>query len=158
MSQSANFTGYTVDRGSGACFPEPSALPLPVVPAKPTTTKAMVARTLISRRAPAAHRECSRTFVPFARTYSLTCTTGCSPVHPARPSRTGPTRKAFATDTLVHAHSPRRVTVQVPAGEPTPATLRVVVRAHRMCKSLDIPLSLTGATTAARRLFATNTA
>ncbi|MFH8737980.1 hypothetical protein [Streptomyces sp. NPDC017964] len=70
------------------------------------------------------------------------------------------TRAAAAAEieALVHTHTPRRVTVQVPAGEPTPATLSVVVRAHRTCKSLDIPLSLTGATTAAQRLFATNTA
>ncbi|MGW6484849.1 hypothetical protein ACWGDS_44805 [Streptomyces sp. NPDC055059] len=70
------------------------------------------------------------------------------------------TRAAAAAEieTLVHTHRPRRVTVQVPAGEPTPATLSVVVRAQRMCKSLDIPLSLTGATSAAQRLFATNTA
>jgi predicted TIM-barrel fold metal-dependent hydrolase len=70
------------------------------------------------------------------------------------------TRSAAAAEieALVHTHRPRRVTVQVPAGEPTPATLSVVVRAHRMCKNLDIPLSLTGATTAAQHLFATNTA
>ncbi|MET7543973.1 hypothetical protein [Streptomyces sp. NPDC005507] len=69
------------------------------------------------------------------------------------------TRAAAAVEieALVHTHTPRRVTVQVPAGEPTPATLSVVVRAHRMCKSLDIPLSLTGATTAAQRLFTANT-
>ncbi|MGW6483040.1 hypothetical protein ACWGDS_35155 [Streptomyces sp. NPDC055059] len=60
-------------------------------------------------------------------------------------------------EALVHTHTPGRVTVQVPAGEPTPATLSVVVRAHRMCKSLDIPLSLSGATTAAQRLFSANT-
>ncbi|MFF1360254.1 hypothetical protein [Streptomyces sp. NPDC058297] len=68
------------------------------------------------------------------------------------------TRAAAAVEieALVHAHRPRRVTVQVSAGEPTPATLSVVVRAHRMCKSLDIPLSLTGATTAAQRLFTAN--
>ncbi|WP_326771334.1 hypothetical protein [Streptomyces sp. NBC_01445] len=70
------------------------------------------------------------------------------------------TRAAAAVEieALVHTHTPRRVTVQVPAGEPTPATLSVLVRAHRTCKSLDIPLSLTGATTATQRLFATNTA
>ncbi|MFB8267430.1 hypothetical protein ACFC96_12545 [Streptomyces sp. NPDC055955] len=70
------------------------------------------------------------------------------------------TRAAAAAEieTLVHTHRPRHVTVQVPAGEPTPATLSVAVRAHRMCQSLDIPLSLTGATTAAQRLFTTNTA
>ncbi|MFD7781014.1 hypothetical protein [Streptomyces sp. NPDC059753] len=70
------------------------------------------------------------------------------------------TRAAVAEEieALVHTHRPRRVNVQVPAGEPTPATLSVVVRAHRMCKGLDIPLSLTGATTAAQRLFTANTA
>ncbi|MFF1594263.1 hypothetical protein ACFVY0_40190 [Streptomyces sp. NPDC058286] len=63
------------------------------------------------------------------------------------------TRAAAAVEieALVHAHRPRRVTVQVlAAGEPTPATLSVVVRAHRMCQSLDIPLSLTGACPASR--------
>ncbi|MFF1594292.1 hypothetical protein ACFVY0_40345 [Streptomyces sp. NPDC058286] len=86
LSQSANFTGYTaVDRGWGVFFPEPSALPLPVVPAKPTTTKAIVARTLISRRAPAGHRECSRTLVPSLRMYALTRTTDCSPVQTGAP-------------------------------------------------------------------------
>ncbi|MFJ3987740.1 hypothetical protein ACIPWY_03605 [Streptomyces sp. NPDC090032] len=65
---------------------------------------------------------------------------------------------AVEIEALVHTHRPRRVTVQVTEGEPTPATLSVVVRAHRMCKSLDIPLSLTGATTAAQRLFTVNTA
>ncbi|MFG3371132.1 hypothetical protein ACGF0K_40240 [Streptomyces sp. NPDC048156] len=70
------------------------------------------------------------------------------------------TRAAAAVEieALIHTHRPRRVTVQVTAGEPTPATLSVVVRAHRMCKSLDIPLRLTGATTAAQRLFSANTA
>jgi len=70
------------------------------------------------------------------------------------------TRAAAAVEieALIHAHRPRRVTVQVAAGEPTPATLSVVVRAHRLCKNLDISLSLTGATTAAQRLFTANTA
>ncbi|MFF1401043.1 hypothetical protein ACFVZD_45960 [Streptomyces sp. NPDC058287] len=66
---------------------------------------------------------------------------------------------AVEIEALVRTHRPRRVTVQVlAAGEPTRATLSVVVRAHRLCKSLDIPLSLTGATTAAQRLFTANTA
>ncbi|MFE5028298.1 hypothetical protein ACFRAO_34620 [Streptomyces sp. NPDC056656] len=64
---------------------------------------------------------------------------------------------AVEIEALVHTHRPRRVTVQVPAGEPTPATLSVVVRAHRMCKGLDIPLSLSGASSAAQRLFTANT-
>lgn len=70
------------------------------------------------------------------------------------------TRAAAAAEIedLVHTHQPRTVTVQVPASEPTPATLSVVVRAQRMCQSLDIPLSLTGATTQAQHLFTTNTA
>ncbi|MFF1571064.1 hypothetical protein ACFVY1_48580, partial [Streptomyces sp. NPDC058293] len=65
---------------------------------------------------------------------------------------------ALEIEALIHTHRPHRVTVQVFAGEPTPATLSVVVRAHRLCKSLDIPLSLTGATTATQRLFTANTA
>ncbi|WP_405476164.1 hypothetical protein [Streptomyces sp. NBC_00009] len=70
------------------------------------------------------------------------------------------TRAAAAAEieSLVHTHTPHRVTVQVPAGDPTPATLSVLVRAHRTCKNLDIPLSLTGATTTAQRLFTANTA
>ncbi|MFB8267632.1 hypothetical protein ACFC96_13625 [Streptomyces sp. NPDC055955] len=92
LSRSGNFTGYTaVGRGLGVCFPESSALPLPGVPAKPTATTAMVARTLISRRAPAAHRECGRTLIPSARTYPSMCTTGRSPAQtsPVRPSAHG---------------------------------------------------------------------
>ncbi|MEV6329256.1 hypothetical protein [Streptomyces sp. NPDC051909] len=49
-------------------------------------------------------------------------------------------------EAAVHTHRPGRMTVRVPAGEPTPATLSAVVRAHRMCAALGIPLSLTGAT------------
>ncbi|MFD7781347.1 hypothetical protein [Streptomyces sp. NPDC059753] len=71
------------------------------------------------------------------------------------------TRAAAAAEieALVHTHRPRHVTVQAPAGDrpgpapagrgqgfvlgrcsrPTPATLSAIVRAHRMCKKLDIP-------------------
>ncbi|MFI9780571.1 hypothetical protein ACIHCV_38880 [Streptomyces sp. NPDC051956] len=35
---------------------------------------------------------------------------------------------AVEIEALVHTHRPSRVTVQVPAGEPTPATLSVLVR------------------------------
>ncbi|MFI8825549.1 hypothetical protein [Streptomyces sp. NPDC053431] len=43
--------------------------------------------------------------------------------------------------------------MRLPAGEPTPATLSAVVRAHRMCAGLGIPLALTGANTATQRLL-----
>ncbi|WP_086832108.1 hypothetical protein [Streptomyces sp. NRRL B-24572] len=56
-------------------------------------------------------------------------------------------------EALVHTHGPKRVTLHVPAGEPTPATLST----HRMCQSLGIPLELAGASTATHRLFAANT-
>ncbi|WP_329583057.1 hypothetical protein [Streptomyces sp. NBC_01361] len=64
---------------------------------------------------------------------------------------------AVEIEALVHTRQPCRVTVQIPAGEPTPATLSVLVHAHRTCKNLNIPLSLTGATTAAQRLFTAQT-
>ncbi|GAB2909263.1 hypothetical protein [Streptomyces heilongjiangensis] len=57
-------------------------------------------------------------------------------------------------EALVLAHRPCRVTLRVPAGEPTPATLSTVLRAHRMCGNLGIPLVLAGASTATRRLLA----
>ncbi|MET7519500.1 hypothetical protein ABZS88_40115 [Streptomyces sp. NPDC005480] len=65
---------------------------------------------------------------------------------------------ALEIEALVYVHRPHRVTVQVPAGDPTPATLSAVLRAYRTCKSLGIPLTLRGGTPSARRLFAVNTA
>ncbi|MFF0201404.1 hypothetical protein [Streptomyces sp. NPDC005017] len=64
---------------------------------------------------------------------------------------------ALEIEALVHAHRPRQVVVQVPAGEPTPATLSTVLRAHRMCAGLGVPLTLADAGTAMQRLFAANT-
>ncbi|MFG2794869.1 hypothetical protein [Streptomyces sp. NPDC048419] len=61
-------------------------------------------------------------------------------------------------EALVHACRPRRVTVKVPAGQPAPATLSAILRAHRTCKNLGIPLDLAGASTAVQRLFRTNIA
>ncbi|MFE3389938.1 hypothetical protein [Streptomyces anulatus] len=63
---------------------------------------------------------------------------------------------ALAIADLVHTHRPHHVTVQAPAGDPTPATISTVLRAHHTCKALGIPLELTGSTTAAQRLFAAN--
>ncbi|WP_282697316.1 hypothetical protein [Streptomyces sp. CC208A] len=60
---------------------------------------------------------------------------------------------ALEIEAAAHTHHPRRVTVRTPAGEPTPAMLSAVVRAHRMCDHLGIPLALTGATASAQRLF-----
>ncbi|MER7577615.1 hypothetical protein [Streptomyces sp. NPDC126514] len=59
---------------------------------------------------------------------------------------------------LVNAHRPRCVTIGVPVGEPTPATLSAALRTYRMCANLGIPLNLTGASTAMQRLFTANIA
>lgn len=105
MSTPGSFTGYTaVDFGRGARSP---ALPAPVLP-NPTTTSEISARMLISWRAPGAHREWERTFVPSARSYSFTCTMRCSPL-PARyaTARTGRIRKAAVTDNTAGLRSPQ---------------------------------------------------
>ncbi|MET7520473.1 hypothetical protein ABZS88_45545 [Streptomyces sp. NPDC005480] len=65
---------------------------------------------------------------------------------------------AVEIEALVRDRHPRRVTVQIPAGEPTPATFSALLRAHRMCKGHGIPLKLSGGTPTARRLFVVNTA
>ncbi|MGW1514571.1 hypothetical protein [Streptomyces sp. NPDC002394] len=70
------------------------------------------------------------------------------------------TRAAAAREieALVHAHRPRRVTLGLPAGEPTPATLGTALRAHRICEGLEIPLHLAGSSTATHRLLTANIA
>ena len=65
---------------------------------------------------------------------------------------------ALEIEALVHVHHPRGVTVQIPADDPTPATFSALLRAHRMCKGLGIPLKLSGGTPSTRRLFVVNTA
>ncbi|MFF8277327.1 hypothetical protein ACF05T_14640 [Streptomyces lateritius] len=51
---------------------------------------------------------------------------------------------ALQIEALVYAHQPAEVTLELPAGETTPATLSAVARARRMCQSIGVPLTLTG--------------
>lgn len=60
---------------------------------------------------------------------------------------------AVEIEVLVHAHHPRRFAVQIPAGEPTPATFSALLRVFPMCKGLGIPLKLSGGPPSPRRLF-----
>ncbi|MFD4317043.1 hypothetical protein [Streptomyces sp. NPDC058548] len=60
---------------------------------------------------------------------------------------------ALQIQALVQMIRPTRVTVAVPTADPTPATLSALARAHRMCASLDIPLTLSGASARTRRLL-----
>ncbi|MFF1401033.1 hypothetical protein ACFVZD_45895 [Streptomyces sp. NPDC058287] len=57
---------------------------------------------------------------------------------------TSRTAAAVKIEALVRDRHPRRVIVQIPAGEPTPATFSALLRAHRTCKSHGIPLKLSG--------------
>ncbi|MET7544074.1 hypothetical protein [Streptomyces sp. NPDC005507] len=70
---------------------------------------------------------------------------------------TSRTTAAVEIEALVRDRHPHRVTLQIPTGEPTPATFSALLRAHRTCKSHGIPLKLTGATPTARHLFVVNT-
>ncbi|MFE2992503.1 hypothetical protein [Streptomyces sp. NPDC059262] len=49
---------------------------------------------------------------------------------------------ALQIEALVYVHRPSCVTVQVPSGEPTPATLSAVLRAYRTCREIGFPLTL----------------
>ncbi|MET7843566.1 hypothetical protein ABZT45_34190 [Streptomyces sp. NPDC005356] len=71
---------------------------------------------------------------------------------------TNRTTAAVQIEALVRDRHPHRVTLQIPTGEPTPATLSALLRTHRMCQGHGIPLKLNGATPTARRLFVVNTA
>ncbi|MFG2331554.1 hypothetical protein ACGFMM_18205 [Streptomyces sp. NPDC048604] len=51
---------------------------------------------------------------------------------------------ALQIEALVSAHRPSSVTVELPAGTPSPATLSALARAQRMCQSLAIPLTAGG--------------
>ncbi|HEY9375166.1 hypothetical protein [Streptomyces sp.] len=51
---------------------------------------------------------------------------------------------ALQIEALVFAHRPSAVTVELPAGQPSPATLSALARAQRMCQSLAVPLTATG--------------
>ncbi|MGW0120412.1 hypothetical protein [Streptomyces sp. NPDC003327] len=63
---------------------------------------------------------------------------------------------ALQIQLLVQTHRPARVVVALPATDPAPATLSALARAHRMCDSLGIPLTLTNASPRTRRLLAVN--
>ncbi|MER5713028.1 MULTISPECIES: hypothetical protein [unclassified Streptomyces] len=64
---------------------------------------------------------------------------------------------ALQIQVLVQTHRPTRVVIAVPAADPTPATLSALARAHRMCGSLGIPVTLTGASARTSRLLDVNT-
>ncbi|MFK0221185.1 hypothetical protein ACIQWN_23715 [Streptomyces vinaceus] len=51
---------------------------------------------------------------------------------------------AFQIEALVAAHRPDRVVLELPVGEPSPATLSAIARAQRMCRSLDVTFEVTG--------------
>ncbi|MEU8527710.1 MULTISPECIES: hypothetical protein [Streptomyces] len=50
---------------------------------------------------------------------------------------------ALQIEALVSAHRPASVTVELPAGPPSPATLSALARAQRMCQSMSVPLTAT---------------
>ncbi|AZM87153.1 MULTISPECIES: hypothetical protein [Streptomyces] len=52
---------------------------------------------------------------------------------------------AFQIEALVTTHHPEQVVLELPAGEPGPATLSAMARTQRMCRSLDIAFTVTGA-------------
>ncbi|MFK0237423.1 hypothetical protein [Streptomyces vinaceus] len=52
---------------------------------------------------------------------------------------------ALQIEALVAAHRPDRVVLELPTGEPSPATLSAMTRAQRMCRSLDVTFTVTGA-------------
>ncbi|MFD5620658.1 hypothetical protein [Streptomyces yangpuensis] len=51
---------------------------------------------------------------------------------------------ALQIESLVHAHRPARVVVELPSRSPSPMTFSALARARRMCQSLGIPLAATG--------------
>ncbi|MBZ9599699.1 MULTISPECIES: hypothetical protein [Streptomyces] len=51
---------------------------------------------------------------------------------------------ALQIESLVHAHRPAQVTVELPSRSPSPMTFSALARARRMCQSLGIPLTATG--------------
>lgn len=52
---------------------------------------------------------------------------------------------ALQIEALVAAHRPDRVLLELPTDEPSPATLSAMARAHRMCRSLNVAFTVTGA-------------
>ncbi|MEU6879478.1 hypothetical protein [Streptomyces sp. NPDC046712] len=65
---------------------------------------------------------------------------------------------ALQIQALVHAHRPAEVIVELPTADPSPATLSAIARTRRMCQSIGVPLTLTGAAARARRLYEADTA
>ncbi|MFF0558694.1 hypothetical protein ACH4ZU_29230 [Streptomyces sp. NPDC020472] len=57
-----------------------------------------------------------------------------------------PSRAAAALqiETLLLAHRPRLVRMQLPTADPSPASLSALARARRMCEGLGIPLTVVG--------------
>ncbi|MFD9407442.1 hypothetical protein ACFWBN_10570 [Streptomyces sp. NPDC059989] len=51
---------------------------------------------------------------------------------------------ALQIESLVHAHRPSRVRIELPSRTPSAMTFSALARAHRMCQSLGIPLTATG--------------
>ncbi|MFE6840179.1 hypothetical protein ACFVFI_35805 [Streptomyces sp. NPDC057705] len=51
---------------------------------------------------------------------------------------------ALQIESLVQAHRPSQVTIELPSDAPSPMTFSALARAQRMCQSLGIPLTATG--------------
>ncbi|MFI9117368.1 hypothetical protein [Streptomyces venezuelae] len=51
---------------------------------------------------------------------------------------------ALHIETLLSAHCPRHVRIQLPTIDPSPASLSVLARARRLCEGLGVPLSVVG--------------
>ncbi|MFI5670967.1 hypothetical protein ACWDA9_06890 [Streptomyces sp. NPDC001193] len=52
---------------------------------------------------------------------------------------------ALQIESLVAAHRPDQVVLELPTGVPGPATLSALARAQRMLRSLDVAFTVTGA-------------
>ncbi|MFE4590489.1 hypothetical protein [Streptomyces laurentii] len=68
---------------------------------------------------------------------------------------TGRPVAALETELLVHVHRPRRVRVQLPTFDPSPASLGALSRTRRLCEALGIPLTVVGPVSVARHLTPT---
>ncbi|MEV6583260.1 hypothetical protein AB0M92_34455 [Streptomyces sp. NPDC051582] len=52
---------------------------------------------------------------------------------------------ALQIEALVAAHRPDQVLLELPTAQPSPATLSAMARAQRMCRSLNVAFTVTGA-------------